>query len=583
MLIAIFPQLPISPVLQDVFALIAILLLVLAIVGPLYKMAMRRRYDSALSQTYNYRIFAIDFDLNKVTYFDKKNPRNLKTSDIDYFLKQYRDEDLYRVKNWLMQLLDEKANTPWHLEAQAIMRVSNRAYFSVLEVTKIAYQQKIIHLNSYLLQYLSPRRGPSQNHRFNVIGIDEANRRLQKSQGNRGATYVIRFFYKKYQGNTGNYISPIFLKKLKDKITNFLGVGLFLIEQEEPEIILLETKNITTNEHRQIAHSIAHTIVRNLEVSGLKEEVSFTVGVVENKYFPHQFQALLEHARLMAGQAEKAESMVAIYDQNQNYSEITARAIDLEVIDILKSRKFDIVYQPILNLEKYDTDAYLVTISINSTLTSDIMKLCQMAGDSSDCRELMSGMAKQILIDFTSERTNPDQAMFFPASVYANSFITKSLAMMKRAREANIVLVFDEMEINDFDTSLDVITQMMKGYHDRSMKTALTFSNVHLLLDNDIYALFDYYILDQDLTSEIVADNRQRVDVHGLIETLKKFDRPIIATGMSDLESVELLASFEVIGVAGDAIAPAAAELPKIDTKTKTITRIRQFENTKKN
>ncbi|MFA5236169.1 MAG: hypothetical protein WC399_04970 [Bacilli bacterium] len=583
MLIAIFPQLPISPILQDVFALIAILLLFLALVGPLHKLVMRHRYDAALENTYNYRIYTIDLNLNKVTYFDKKNPRNLKTSDIEYFLKQYRDEDLYRVKDWLMQLLDEKKNTSWHLEAQAMIRVSNRTYFSVLEVTKISYQQKIIHLNSYLLQYLSPRRGPARNHRLNVIGIEEASRRLQKSQGNRGATYVIRFFYKKYQGNTGNYISPIFLKKLKDKITNFLGVGLFLVEQEEPEIILLETKNITTNEHRQIAHSIAHSIVRNLEVSGLKEEVSFTVGVVENKYFPHQFTELIEHARLMAGQAEKDGIVVAIYDQNQNYTEITARAIDLEVIDIIKSRKYTVYYQPILNLKIYDTDAYIVTIAINSTLSSDLMKLCRMAGDSSDCRELMSGVAKQILIDFTGNRTNPEQEMFFPVSVYANTFILKSLAMMKRAKEANIVLVFEEIEINDWDASPEVITQMIKSYHERNMKAALAFSRVHLLLNNDIYALFDYYILDQGLTSDIVADNRLRVDVHGLIETLKKFDRPIIATGMADLESVELLASFDVVGVAGEAIVPAAVELPKLDTKTKTITRIRQFDANKNN
>jgi EAL domain-containing protein (putative c-di-GMP-specific phosphodiesterase class I) len=556
--------------------------IVLFISGPIRKRLVRDRYASILSKTYNYRVFTIDFNLNKVVYFDKKNPRNLKTSDIEYFLKQYRDEDLYRVKGWLMQLLDEKTNTPWHLEAQAMIRVSNRVYFSVLEVTKVVYETKIIHLNSYLLQYLSPHRGPLRKHQFNVIDIEEATHRLHKSQANRGATYVIRFFYKKYQGNTGNYISPIFLKKLKDKITNFLGPGLFLVEQEEPEIILLEMKNITANEHRQIAHSIAHTIVRSLEVSGLKDEVSFTVGVVENKYFPHQFDALIDHARLMAGQAEKDAVMVAIYDQNQNYTEITAKAIDLEVVDIIKSRKYTIAYQPILSLDNYYVSAYMVSTAINSSLTADIMKLCQMAGDSTDCRELLSSVAKQILIDFTNDRPSPDQAIFFPVSVYANTFILKSLAMMKRAKEANIILVFDEVEIHDWGSNFEIIAQMMKSYHDRGMKTALNFSNCHLLLNNDIYVLFDYYILDHQVTGDIVADNRQRVDVHGLIETLKKFKRPIVAIGMPDLESVELLASFEVEGVASDAIAPAATKLPRIDSKTKTITRIRQFEATNK-
>ncbi len=577
---SIFPNSAIPTLLQYVFGGALIIFIIIAIYYSILKRKYIERHRDTLSQIYSYRIYTIDLGTNKVSYFDKTNPKELKSSDIEYFLKQYAADDYYRVSNWLQNLLDVKKQTSWHLEARAMIKKTKKTHFSVLEVTKVDVAMRVIHLNSYLLRYLTPKKGRYQKQHHNVINLQEANTRLQKASSNRGATYMIRFYYKKYSGNTSYFISAVFLKKLKDKITTFLTMGLYLVEQEAAEIILLETKNISTNEHKQIAHSIAHTIERNLEVSGLKDEVAFTIGVVENRFFPHNFEELLHHARMMADRAEKEAMLVAIYDQNTSYNELSAKAVDLEVVDIIKSRKYEIKFRPILDLKTYDVFAYYSDIAINSPLKISRPELYRLAQESEACKELLSNMVRQMLQTFTEGRSNNEVALFFPVSVYERTFITKSLAMMKKTKDSNVVLVFDENEINDWDANLGVISQMLISFKDKGLQTAISFSDMHLLLDNEIYAMFDYYILDKRMTADIVENDRQRINVHTLVETLHKFNHPIIAIDMSEFAGVEIMANYEANGISADSIAPYNLKI--INVETKIINRIRQFEEVKK-
>jgi hypothetical protein len=172
-----------------------------------------------------------------------------------------------------------------------------------------------------------------------------------------------------------------------------------------------------------------------------------------------------------------------------------------------------------------------------------------------------------------------EQQSFFP-SASMNEFHFKSLAMMKKAKESNIGFVFDESECNDWDANLGVISQMLTSFKAKGLKTALSFADMHLLLDNDIYDVFDYYILDARMTSDIVANDRQRINVHSLIETLRKFNHPIIAIDMSDLDGVEILSNFEVDGVSAECLSPYSLKIESIEPKM--INRIRQFEDVKK-
>ena len=213
----IFPSLPVPALLQYVFLGALILFLLLVIMFPIIKYMASTKHHETISKIYSYRIYKIDLNLNRVTFFDKTNPRNMRETDFEQFLKQYTADDYYRVDAWLHNLLDTKKQTSLHLEARALIHATKKTYFSVLEVTKLDIDQKTIHLNSYLLRYLTPKKGHSRHQSDNVISMGEASHRLDKASAIRGATYLIRFYYKKYQGNTSTYISAVFLKKLKDK------------------------------------------------------------------------------------------------------------------------------------------------------------------------------------------------------------------------------------------------------------------------------------------------------------------------------------------------------------------------------
>ena len=87
------------------------------------------------------------------------------------------------------------------------------------------------------------------------------------------------------------------------------------------------------------------------------------------------------------------------------------------------------------------------------------------------------------------------------------------------------------------------------------------------MLDPSVYTNFDFFVAGAAMMGEIKRDNRVRLSIHTLIESLMKYDQPIIATDLEGMQAVELIIKSGVSIVSSEAISPSNDMLLPVEKK----------------
>jgi EAL domain-containing protein (putative c-di-GMP-specific phosphodiesterase class I) len=559
-----------------VIIVVALLLFVILIYVLISFFHDRQRRKVVLGSANTFRVYRIDLDQNIVTYFDQSLSNAVQEISFENFLHQYHQDDYHKVKAWVLNLLKKKRDIPWHIQAKATIKSRKNTFFSVIEVTKINYEQKVIHLNSYLLQYLLPDRRIDKRWRRNVITEQEAIKQLSKSSKNRGATIVVDFFYLKRSNSVTGQVSKVFLKQLKDKLIGFLSRGLMLVEKDGGEFILLELRKQSLNEHIQIAHSLSKTLNRYLQVHGLAEEFGFSIGVVENKYFPNDYAKLIKNAKLMAERARLRNLQVNIYDRSHSLIESKAKLADKTIIEILEKQKYTIKFQPIIDTNLFNNFGHYVLIELNDNKEDDYLSIHQAACMSKNSQALFKQIIESVIDKYTKAKKEDIGILFLQASIYDTIFLKKTIAKIIEENKLQFGLVFDGEELDDFEERKHELIEYLQGLKQTGFILSIAFPDMNMLLDNEIYNLFDYYVLDQRMTTDIETDDRRRISLRALIDKLNIFNKPIIAIGMSDIDGVELIDNFDIRLVSSETIVTSQEQPGPLDKKV--INKLRQFQ-----
>ena len=102
----------------------------------------------------------------------------------------------------------------------------------------------------------------------------------------------------------------------------------------------------------------------------------------------------------------------------------------------------------------------------------------------------------------------------------------------------------------------------------------------NLLLDPSVYYNFDYFVAGSMMIGEIKKNNRVRLSIHSLIESLLKYHRPIIATDLEGWQAIELIIKSGVSIVSSETISSSNDMLLPLDRKK--IEKLMTMDNTRR-
>ena len=557
------------------FAIISLVLLVLAIFvivtfslsSSLEHKDLKKYKDGSLTT----RVYVIDVKKNVVTYFNKNNIRQKRKIDMNGFYQRFNAMDIGKVKNWIFNIsLDFKSVDPY-LEVDVLVNKGHTSYFSLLKLIKYDALQGIIHCESFILKYITPNAFDKRHKGIptGVIKRSAMEELVTKDKSTKGFTFAIRFFYKRQFVLSNDKIERYTMMTMKNAIYPFASNYKFprqIIDDGNNELLLFDLRIDSQEEALRLANSIAHSIKKCIGVNGFENQVSFSIGVLENSLFYQDFESMVSKAQEACINGQHSNQEILVFKKEANpFGEINKYKQEVE--KLLKPNALRYLFRPVIDSHRKRVIGYFEYVKTYDSPFSTYGEMSKYASRFNKNKQLFATVAKYVIPKFSSESQERSWRLFLKVSFLDFDYIPSVLAQIPEASNIKLVLVVDEQEINENASNLDSLNYSLNVLRKEKLELAMLMKDKNLLLDSSVYENFDYFIAGSMMIGEIKVNNRSRLSIHTLIEQLLKYKKPIIATDLESWQSIELIVKSGISIVSTEVISPSNDMLLPIDKK----------------
>ena len=157
-------------------------------------------YDKRIkAESTTLRIYIIDVKNNKVTYFNRSDLKGKKEIDMTAFYSHFHVNDVDKIKSWVYSICTDYKNADNYLEADVVINHGRSTYFSLLKLQKYDPNEGIIHLESFIIKYITPNNSTSKKKKkspfIGVVKRSTMESLILKEKSLKGFTFAIRFYY----------------------------------------------------------------------------------------------------------------------------------------------------------------------------------------------------------------------------------------------------------------------------------------------------------------------------------------------------------------------------------------------------
>ncbi len=558
------------------FSILLILLVVIIIACVFYFVSahndkkFREQVDYESTTT---RIYIIDVKKNKIVELNKSDMGNKISYDLFSFYTSFHPDDSEKVKNWIFQICTNPKTVDEYLEADILINHNKRLCFTLLRLLDYNAESGLIHLEGHILKYITPNHEPKKkNDKHTPTGIVKRSQILSIINHNKslsGYSYCIRFFYIRQKIIANDKIERYMIMNLKNTIYPYSSnpkVPRQIMDNGDSELFLFDLRISNREAALQLANSIAHSIRKQMEVNAFAGNINFAIGVVENGQFYQDYDQIEEKAREACISGQTAGNEVVFYQRNVNANADMVKYSE-QIDHLLNDGVLRFLYRPIINAKTSQTIGYFEYVRAYDSPFSSFSEMSKYASRIYKNLELFALVAKNVISKFNNERQSSNMSLFLTVSMIDINNISATIDQVHFHERANIVLVFDEQEVNENANNADLLIAALTNLKNKGFELALSLKDKNLLLDDKVYFLFHYFIVGSAMMEEVKHNNRIRLSLYTLIESLLKYNRPIIATDLEGWQAVELIIKSGISYISSDVVAPSNDMLLPVDKK----------------
>ena len=552
------------------FVIIALFIIFASVASSLYH--KRRREIEAESNTF--RIYVIDAKNYSVVYFDRSSLKDKTKTDLEEFYSHFHPADIDNVKNWIASIRVDGSNAPQYLEADVIVD-KRHSSFSLLKLVKYDPETGIIHLENHILRYITPINEPENKSGRNkgivtgVVKRSEMEQIISREKSIYGYTFAIRFFYIKQKFMTNDKVERYMSMTLKNEIypfTSIKNIHRQIVELSSAEMLLFDLKMTNRNDAMRLATSISHSLNKCISLNGFGDSIAFSIGIVENAEYYQNFDEIVRHAQEAAIAAQQGEQNIMM-SQKTTSPELDFAAYRDTISSLLRSKNLRYLYRPIIDVSSGSVLGFFEYVrAYNSPFTS-FLELSKYAERINENRNVLAHVLRYSVPKFNIEKLAYDNRLFFSLSLIDVDNIVDVLPQISGGNEIKMVVMINEQELSDSYSSNEHLSEAFNKLHKAGYEIALSLNDKDLLLDQNIYYSFDYFVTGANMIGEIRKNNRVRLSIHTLIERLLKYGKPIIATDLEGWQAIELIIKSGIRLVSAEAIAASNDMLLPVDKK----------------
>ena len=526
---------------------------------------VKKKFELAENTT---RIICIDAKNNKVRYFNKSNIEHQVVCTLEEFLNNFPTEEKVRFEKWIDELLSTKKNVSDYLEVDVIFEREKKSYYSFIQLQKIDKKKKIIHLESYVMKYLDVKNKTDKKKISNitVTNIEQMLTIEKMKNKNKGSFLFVAFRNTKIQDEDDDKVSSLFFVCAKNIIAPYLTSNCTIADYSQSSFTIYYPGISSRKNLLRLMHSISKTISKYLKINSFNEDYNYSVtGTLINEE-NCTYKQLVRNAKSISVTAMDHNDHIMIYDDNSVSSSEITTSYENEFNTLIAKKDFKILYQPIINIKTGSILAYNSTIKCNNTIFSNIQELKEYAYKVGKIKDLFTMFNKKILSRYLNENIS-NVKLIYNVSVLEREHIAKSFSHISGIDSEDIILSFSELEISEWLSEEEEIISSIANLKEHGYKVALKIDKKELLLTNELMKIFDYFILDSELIKDCRKSGRSILIIHTLIDTLKSYDKNIIAYGLDTNNSMYLICKMGIKYVSSNLISQADEMILPIEKK----------------
>ena len=558
------------------FVIILLLVVVTSVVITLFSISSygdRKFKEQVDYESTTTRIYVIDVKQNRIVQLNKSDMGNKITYDLFSFYTSFHPNDSERVKNWIYQICIDPKTAGEYLEADILLNNNKKLCFTLLRLLDYNQKTGLIHLESHILKYITPKNAPKKKNdnrtptgivkRSQIMSIINHNKSLS------GFSYNIRFFYTRQKIISNDKIERYMVMNLKNVIYPYASNPKFqrqIVDNGDSELFLFDTKISNRESALQLANSMAHSLKKQMEVNGFLGLINFAIGVVENGQFYQDFDSIEEKTREACISGQTNGNEVVFYQRNVNANSDMVKYSE-QIDHLLHDGALRYLFRPIINAKTSQTIGYFEYVKAYDSPFSNFSEMSKYAARINKNLELFALIARNVISKFNSERQSSNMSLFLNVSMIDVNSLTSIINQIPYHDKANLVLVFDEQEINENSHNTELLISILTNLKNSGFELALSLKDKNLLLDDKIYFMFHYFVVGSAMMGEVRHNNRIRMSLYTLIESLLKYNRPIIATDLEGWQAVELIIKSGISYISSDVVAPSNDMLLPVEKK----------------
>ena len=530
-------------------------------------------YDTRIkAEATTLRIYIIDPKKNSVVYFNRSDLKNKRTIDINTFYSHFHDNDVDKIKSWIYDICTNYRSADRYIEADVIVNHGRNTYFSLLKLLKYDPNEGVIHLESFILKYITPNNTANKKKKTILNGMVKRSTMeslILKEKSLKGFTFAIRFYYIRQKFLSNDKIERYMILTLKNVIYPYASnprVPRQIIDGGENELLLFDLRIASRDEAMVLATSMAHSIKKCIGVNGFSESVNFSIGVVENAQYYQDFDSMVVKAQEACMSAQHNAQEILLY-QKQAAPLIEINRYREEVENLMRPNSLRYLFRPIFDVSKRKTIGYFEYVKAYDSPFASFAEMSKYAAKVDMSKEFFATISRYVIPKFASEKQEDDLRLFMLVSLQDIDHMAEILLQIPQTRKIHLVLVFNEQEINANASNLELLNNSLKRLRSDGFELAMLMKDKNLLLDSSVYYNFDYFVAGSMMIGEIKKNNRIRLSIHSLIESLLKYHRPIIATDLEGWQSIELIIKSGVSIVSSETISSSNDMLLPLEKK----------------
>ena len=533
-----------------------------------------QRYDRRIkAESTTLRIYIIDVKNNKVTYFNRSDLKSKKEIDMTTFYSHFHINDVDKIKSWVYSICTDYKNADNYLEADVVINHGRSTYFSLLKLQKYDPNEGIIHLESFILKYITPNNSTSKKKKKSpftgVVKRSTMESLILKEKSLKGFTFAIRFYYIRQKFLSNDKIERYMIVTLKNVVYPYASnprVSRQIIDGGENELLLFDLRIASRDEAMVLATSMAHNIKKCIGVNGFSDSINFSIGVVENAQYYQDFDSMVVKAQEACMSAQHNGQEILLY-QKQAAPLIELDRYREEVENLMKPNSLRYLFRPIFDVAKRKTIGYFEYIKAYDSPFASFSEMSKYAAKVDMSKQFFAMISRYVIPKFASEKQSDDLRLFMLVSLQDIEHMYEILSQIPQSKQIHLVLVFNEQEINENASNLELLNDSLKKLRGGHFELAMLMKDKNLLLDPSVYYNFDYFVAGSMMIGEIKKNNRVRLSIHSLIESLLKYHRPIIATDLEGWQSIELIIKSGVSIVSSETISSSNDMLLPLEKK----------------